>query len=151
MHTDLSLTQALPQQWVCMSPLLVHTSNRQCFSSQETFGHRCLSSSELPPSSCAFHFWPNRLFALCWSPFFLFEWHIPFPTALSFVYHSPFPLISISPSSSPILNDIDLGEARGMPHLVQHLEHEGTVAFFCLYQLYSGELLVEKSNRVPRK
>lgn len=59
----------------------------------------------------------------------------------------PSPLNPISPSSSPVLNDVDLDEARGMPDLAERLENEGIVAFFCLYQSDSGELLVDKSDK----
>jgi len=34
-----------------------------------------------------------------------------------------------------------------MPDLAEHLEREGIVAFFGLYQPYSGELLVEKRDK----
>lgn len=61
---------------------------------------------------------------------------------------APSPLIPISPSSSPVLNDIiDLGEARGIRDLAEHLGHEGIVAFFCSYQPYSDEFLAEKSDK----
>lgn len=78
-------------------------------------------------SSVPFTYIPTASFHFA-DPFF--EWHIPPTTTDSFVYHSTFP---ISPSSSPVLKDIDLGEARGMPDLAEHLEHERIAAFFCSY------------------
>lgn len=116
-----------------MSPLLIHWSIPSASPPPLFPWPKKLEVTDATPALncatfCVFHSHVNSLFSLCWPILCMTSFLLPLLFS-SLSMTSSAPLIPNSTSSSTVLNDTDLCEARVMSDLEEHLNHEGIVAF----------------------